>query len=141
MIADSFYGDILTEYFQHPLHAQELDICDTQAQASNPSCGDNLQLQIRFDGDRIAALGYTLTGCALARASAEILATLLIGRTRSQALAILDAFTRLLQGQLQPEDTARLGDATALKSAAAMPLRVKCVSLAWDTASLLLSNR
>lgn len=136
----SFYGEVLTEHFTHPRHEGIMTQVDRCERGSNPSCGDSLQLQMKIDGDQIAQLQFTGEGCALSRAAADIVCELLVGKTIVQAREIIAAFEVMLAGQLDERGRVLLGEAVALEAATAMPLRTKCVQLAWQCAAKMLEE-
>ncbi|MBQ6449730.1 SUF system NifU family Fe-S cluster assembly protein [bacterium] len=135
---DSFYGEVLTEHYLYPRHQRQLATYDRRQVGVNASCGDSLELQIKFAGDRIQDLAFSGQGCALSRASSDIVCGLLQGRSLSEAQKIIVAFDQLAAGQAHEEQKQLLGEAVSLESALQMPLRTKCVQLAWTLAAQLL---
>lgn len=100
--------------------------------AVNPSCGDKLDLAVSCnDEQRITGLAVPTTGCTISQASASLLVRAVAGKTRTEALTLVDAFTAMIRdGAPAP---AALGDAAALASVHDFPARVKCALLAWTT--------
>ncbi len=138
-MSPSFYGEVLTEHFSHPQFYGELEKFDQRQLGFNQSCGDRLELMIRWDGERIGQMSFVGEGCALSRAAADIVCGLFTGKTRKQARELYDIFVKLIAGELLTgEEETLLGEAVALREAAAMPLRTKCVQLAWSAAAAML---
>ncbi|MFP5251409.1 MAG: Fe-S cluster assembly sulfur transfer protein SufU [Actinomycetes bacterium] len=98
----------------------------------NPTCGDEIRLRVRLDGDAIGALGWEGQGCSISQASASVLAELAPGLTIADVRSRIEALRELLRsrGAVEP-DEAVLGDAVAFAGVARFPMRVKCAMLAW----------
>jgi len=140
MSSDSFYGQVLTEHYLHPQYRGQLPHADVTQSGVNPSCGDSLQLQVRFTGDVIEAISFDGAGCAISQAAADIVCALVVGKTKSQAQQLVDLLEKLACTPLTPAQQEQLGEAVELTGALAMPLRVKCALLAARTLRELLDE-
>jgi nitrogen fixation NifU-like protein len=105
---------------------------DARAEGKNPSCGDEVALTLRLDGERIVEVGVTSRGCAISTASGSMLAELLRGRTRAEARQVAAVFKAALHGDSVPADV-ELGDLEALLGVQRFPVRVPCALLPWVT--------
>lgn len=84
------------------------------------------------DGGKVQDVSYDGQGCSISQAAASVLHDLATGSTVEESLAVVDEFTRLMQGRGQVEaDEDVLGDAVAFAGVAKFPARVKCALLAW----------
>ncbi len=100
--------------------------------AVNPSCGDQLDLTLQLrDGKQLTGLAVATTGCTISQASANLMVCAVAGKTRTEALALIDDFITMIRDGSPA--TAQLGDAAALASVHEFPARVKCALLAWTT--------
>ena len=100
----------------------------------NPSCGDDIWLKLRTDGDTIVDGAFIGDGCAISQASADIMLGMVIGRKKDEALQLGQTFTRTIQGEVTSEEEIEsLEEASALRDIAHMPARVKCAVLGWRT--------
>lgn len=129
----SFYNEILTEHNIHPEFKRELPGADVVLEGVNPSCGDDIFLHLKLEGNRIVDGSFTGEGCAISQASADIMLGLIIGKTREEALELGDIFLRMIRGEASAEEIQRLEEASALQDMAHMPARVKCAVLGWRT--------
>ena len=68
----SFYNEILTEHNLHPEFKHDLPDADIVLEGVNPSCGDDIFLKLKLDGDVIADGAFVGDGCAISQASADI---------------------------------------------------------------------
>src|SRR5439155_22921179 len=97
----------------------------------NPLCGDKLKLYLKMDGDTVADVSFVGSGCAISTASASLMTESLKGKSREEALKLLDKFHELLT-----TDTAvskDLGKLVVFCGVREYPARVNCAKLAWHT--------
>ena len=97
----------------------------------NPSCGDDITLQLKLDGNVITEGAFTGSGCAISQASADLMLELVIGKTKEEALRLADLFSRMIRSEASQEEIEELEEAGALESISHMPARVKCALLGW----------
>lgn len=129
----SFYNEILTEHNIHPEFKHDIPDADIELAGVNPSCGDNIVLKLKTDGDVITDGGFVGDGCAISQASADIMLGMVIGRKKDEALQLGQTFMRMIQGEASEEEIESLEEASALRDIAHMPARVKCAVLGWRT--------
>lgn len=133
---ESLYQQIILDHAQHP-HGRGLrEPYDGEKYDVNPTCGDELTVRVRLDGDgeqaTILDISYEGQGCSISQASASVLNELLVGQTLATGLRAQEEFLHLLQGRgkVVPDEEI-LGDAVAFSGVAKYPARVKCALLAW----------
>ncbi len=129
---DDLYREVILDHHRHPRGREPLAHPDVTAEGRNPSCGDEVTLQLNFDGDRISAVGVDARGCAISTSSGSMLADVIEGRTIAEAEKVADAFRAVLHGGEFPTDV-DLGDLEALQGVQKFPVRVKCAILPWVT--------
>ena len=116
------------EHNSHPDYKYEMDAPTLEHEGINPSCGDELTLQLR--------------GCAISQASADIMADLITGETVEEARRLAGLFLAMIRGeQLSEADLEDLDEAAQLQDISHMPARVKCAELAWRTLDGMLEGR
>lgn len=132
MDVESMYQDIILDHYREKHHSGLREPFGAQVNHVNTSCGDDLTLRVRLEGQTIADVSYICEGCSISQASTSIMTDLVIGHTVDDALALSDEFTTMLesQGQVEPDED-RLQDAIAFIGVAQFPGRVKCAMLAW----------
>ena len=129
----SFYNEVLTEHNVHPEFKHDLPDADIVLNGVNPSCGDDIWLKLKLDGDTVVDGAFVGDGCAISQASADIMLGMVIGRSRAEALELADKFMRMIKGEASDEEIESLEEASALKDISHMPARVKCAVLGWRT--------
>ena len=137
----SFYNEILTEHNLHPEFKHDLPDADIVLEGVNPSCGDDIFLKLKLDGDTIADGAFVGDGCAISQASADIMLDLIIGKKKEEAIKLAESFLRMIKGNATDEDMDALEEAGALQDISHMPARVKCAVLGWHTMEELLKNQ
>lgn len=131
----SFYNEILTEHNMHPDFKHDIPDADIVLDGVNPSCGDEIQLKLKTDGDIITDGAFVGDGCAISQASADIMFGMVIGCKKEDALKKSDIFMRMIRGEATEEEIESLEEASALRDISHMPARVKCAMLGWRTLS------
>ena len=99
----------------------------------NPSCGDDIWLKLKVEGDMISDGAFVGDGCAISQASADIMLGMIIGKKKEDALKMGELFMKMIRGEATDEEIDSLEEASALKDIAHMPARVKCAVLGWRT--------
>lgn len=129
------------EHNSHPDYKYEMDAPTHTHDGVNPSCGDELTLTLRVEGDVIEEAAFTGHGCAISQASADIMAELITGETVAEAKRLSELFMAMIRGEeLSEDDFDDLDEAAQLKDISHMPARVKCAELAWRTLDTVLSE-
>ncbi len=129
----SFYNEILTEHNIRPEFKHDLENPDIVLEGVNPSCGDDVWLKLKLDGDTIVDGAFVGDGCAISQASADIMLGMIVGKSKDEALRLGEIFMKMIQGEATDEEIDSLEEASALKDIAHMPARVKCAVLGWRT--------
>lgn len=129
----SFYNEILTEHNIHPEFKHDIPAADIELAGVNPSCGDNIVLKLKTDGDVITDGGFVGDGCAISQASADIMLGMIVGKKKEDALKMGEIFLKMIQGEASEDEIDSLEEASALRDIAHMPARVKCAVLGWRT--------
>lgn len=133
----AIYQELILDHYRRPRNKGALEAADAVAERRNPLCGDEIVLQLAFDGDVVREARFTGRGCSISQASASMLTQAVRGRTRAEADALLRRFTALVHGQEGPAgaDPGRdetLGELRALQGVARFPARIRCATLAWS---------
>ena len=138
---DSIYTDVIMEHSTATYNKHKLQDATNSEHGHNPSCGDDITLEIKKDGDIITDLAFTGHGCAISQASTAIMIDLLKGKTVEQATKLISIFIRMIKREnVSEEELNELEEAQALKNISNMPARVKCAELAWYTMQKLLEK-
>lgn len=136
MNLEEIYQQTIIEHSRSKKNRRELENPDISEQGHNPSCGDELHIEIKLSDDkqRIEDAAFTGEGCAISQASASMMCDLLRGKTVNEAKALLKKFIAMIRREIKDDsELEALEDAISLKNISNMPARVKCALLAWHT--------
>jgi nitrogen fixation NifU-like protein len=128
----SLYQQLILEHYRRPRNKGELADATVEVHMLNPSCGDEVRLQLTLDGDRVEAVAFTGHGCSISQASISMMTQRLDGSSVDDALALASRFTRLMHGDSEVARDRSLGDLRALAGVSKFPVRVKCALLGFD---------
>lgn len=129
----SLYREIVNEHNLHPGHKHDLQNATIVLNGVNPSCGDDINLQLLIKDGVIEDASFNGSGCAVSQASADMMCDLVIGQTQEEALRLADIFMGMIKGTATQEEKEELDEAASLENVAHMPARVKCATLGWRT--------
>jgi nitrogen fixation NifU-like protein len=132
MNLDTLYQEVILDHYKNPLNKKLSLTYDAQVHHINPSCGDEITLNLTAVDGVITAITWDGVGCSISQASVSIASDLLIGKTFVQAQALSDEFVDLMQSKgKKAGDEATLEDAVALAGVSQYPARIKCALLGW----------
>lgn len=142
MELDRIYTDLILEASTSKKNQKTIENPDIEELGHNPSCGDEITIMIKFDGDIIKDAGYYGEGCAISRASTSFMIDTVKGKTIEEAKTIIQSYLDMIRGEkLTPEQIRSLKDARVLENIKNMPARVKCATLSWHTLQNLLMDK
>ncbi len=129
---NSLYQQLILEHYRNPRNKAELPEKTLEVHLANPVCGDEIRLQLRIEGDRIAEAKFVGSGCSISQAAVSMMTTLLQGRSLADADALSKRFTQLMHGDADAAKDKALGDLRALAGVSKFPVRIKCALLGFD---------
>jgi nitrogen fixation NifU-like protein len=138
-MVDDLYQEIIIDHSKRPRNFHAMTDPDRQADGYNPLCGDKLKLFLKMDGDTVREASFTGSGCAISTASASLMTESLKGKSRAEALHLLDEFHELLTTDVKAKK--ELGKLVVFGGVREYPARVKCATLAWHTLRTALENK
>lgn len=137
----ALYQEMILDHYRRPRNKGTLENPDASVEMKNPLCGDEIALQVEFDGDSVRDLKFSGRGCSISQASASMMTQLLKGKTRAEIESIRKQFRGLMVGEASAADDPQLGSLRALSGVARFPARVKCALLAWNALETALAGR
>ena len=142
MDTKELYREILNEHNINPSHKTQMTSPTFCLEGVNPSCGDQITLNMKVDENGIITdASFMGSGCAISQASVDMMADLVIGKTKDEALRLADIFDRMIKEKVSDEELESLDEAAALQDISHMPARVKCAMLGWRTMKEMLSAK
>jgi len=123
---------VILDHYKHPENKGLTAEYDAQVHHINPSCGDEITLNVTLDGSMVKSVSWDGLGCSISQASVSIMSGLMIGKDIAEAQIVFDNFVELMQskGSGNPDESI-LEDAVALAGVSQYPARIKCALLGW----------
>src|SRR5262245_1314716 len=111
---DELYRELILDHYKRPHHREKLPEFDVTAEGYNPVCGDEIEMELDFEGERLAAIGVRGRGCSISQASASMMSDVVEGKSIDEIRGLSDAFTGMMRnGSDEPPEA--LGDIEALR--------------------------
>lgn len=123
--------EIIMDHYQHPRNRGLVDDESyKKINMNSETCIDNLDIQVKFDGDKIVDVRYDGEACAICTSSTSIMSELVIGKTLDEAKEIIDNYMNMIYEREYDEDL--LEEAIAFKNTYKQANRIKCATLSWN---------
>lgn len=134
MELNELYSQIITENSRSARHRHTVYGATHALEGVNPSCGDDITLELRVKDGLIEDAGFVGAGCAISQASASLMIDLVKGKSVEEARRLAQLFLGMIKGEVTDEaELEELEDSAALQGIAKVPARVKCAVLSWHT--------
>jgi nitrogen fixation NifU-like protein len=139
---DNLYKQVIMDHYKSPKNKGLVDDDKYQfIHLNNPSCGDDMNIQMVIENDTIKDIKEEPTGCSISCSSASVMSELLKNKSVSEARQIIDIFYKMITANpITLEEEELLGEAIAYKGVCQFPARVKCATLAWKAAERALNG-
>lgn len=128
------YQQVILDHHKSPRNFRKLEDATWTSEGYNPLCGDHIHLYLKLEGDMIQDIGFQGSGCAVSKASASLMSSIIKGKTKDEAEALFEKFHALVTGAMDATlDTEGLGELVVFAGVRQFPARVKCAILVWHT--------
>ncbi len=122
--------EIIVDNYQNPRNFKEVD--DKRyitIHMDSASCIDDIYIQVLFDGDIVKDCKWHGKGCAISTASTSIMSEMILGKTKEEAMKMMNEFNKMLSGEDFDEEV--LGDAICFMNVNRQPSRITCANISW----------
>ena len=126
---EAMYQDRILDHYRTPRNKGPLPGATASAHIANPTCGDEVTVEVIVEGGVIRDLRFTGQGCSIAQASASMMTETAKGATIGAVRRTRAALERLLRREAVTRDA--LGELLAFEAVARYPARVNCVLMPW----------
>lgn len=143
MEINQIYTELIREHSVESEHKKALEDKTDSKLGVNPSCGDEITLNLKIKDRIIEDASYEGIGCAISQASTSMMIDAIKGKTIDEARDIVNTFLNIIKSSVEISDSdfKKLGDAVALQGINKLPARVKCAVLAWRTLEQIIENQ
>ena len=134
------YQQVILQHSKKPRHRGKTNPVHGYHRGHNPLCGDTIELTVQLNqtGDRIEDIKFEGEGCAIAIASADLMADAVRGKSVEEVLLIVQRFRGMVIGQ--DEFSTDLRQLNVLQGISRFPARIKCATLSWHTLKAVLES-
>jgi len=140
MALEELYREVILDHYRNPRNKGHLDTPDASAEGVNPLCGDEIHVELSFDGDSVSEVAVSGQGCSISQSSASMMTEAIKGKSRAEITELIGQFRQMMSIEegddagLDPERPGSvLGDIEALQGVRQYPVRIKCANLGWTT--------
>ena len=126
------YQELILDHYRRPRNKGTLAEPTYSVSLNNPLCGDEIDLQLKVEGELIREVRFIGRGCSISQASASMMTQLLKERSVTEALALAGRMSAMMQGDETAARDKTLGELRALAGVAKFPVRIKCALLPWN---------
>jgi nitrogen fixation protein NifU and related proteins len=131
MNIEQLYRQVIMDHYKNPKNKGFVaDASYITVHLNNPSCGDEMTVQLKVEGDMITDIRHQGTGCSICCSSASVMSQTLKDQNVDQAKKIIHEFYELIKGYPFNPDILK-GDAIVYQGVSQFPARIKCATLAW----------
>ncbi len=128
------YQQVILDHNKSPRNFKKLENANQDAEGYNPLCGDKIHIYLNVEDGIVKDISFIGSGCAISKASASLMSTIIKGKSKEEAGIIFEKFHDLVTGKLTGEaEIEELGKLAVFAGVRDFPARVKCASLAWHT--------
>ena len=128
----ALYQELILDHYRRPRNKGVLEQPTHAIALNNPLCGDEIDLQLRLEGDVIKDVRFIGRGCSISQAAASMMTQIVKGKSLDDVMTLADRMGEMMRGDEAAAQDKALGDLRALAGVAKFPIRVKCALLPWN---------
>ena len=129
---NALYQQLILAHYRNPRNKSELPDNTVEIHMRNPTCGDEIRLQLRIEDHRIVEARFQGQGCSISQAAVSMMTQLIRGRSLDDAHGLAERFTSMMHGDEGAAKDKTMGDLRSLAGVSKFPVRVKCALLGFD---------
>lgn len=136
------YQQVILDHNKSPRNFRKMENATRHAEGYNPLCGDHIDVYLLIEDGIVKDVSFKGEGCAISKASASLMTSILKGKTKEEAEKLFEKFHDLVTGKLGANsEIDELGKLAVFAGVQEFPVRVKCASLAWHTMMNAMHNK
>lgn len=120
--------ELIIENFNNPVNkGLKNDPSYIKGEKKNSSCIDHFTIEVKIEDDIVKDIRFDGEACAIATSSLSIAISKLIGKTKAEALNIIDNYNKMIKGEEYDKDI--LEELSIYEDVGRQPARVNCATL------------
>jgi len=137
---ETLYRQVIMDHYKNPRNKGLIDSAAYQQfHIKNPTCGDDITIQVKIEGNQLTDIRHEGTGCSICCASASVMSTELKNDSLEVAKDKIELFFEMIKGnEVEPGEL--LGDAVVFEGVSKYPQRYKCATVAWQALKEVIAN-
>ncbi|MGL5041631.1 MAG: Fe-S cluster assembly sulfur transfer protein SufU [Culicoidibacterales bacterium] len=138
---EQWYRQIIMDHYNLPRNKGLVTQPNYQTvHLKNPSCGDDLKIQVLLEQETIKDIRYEGTGCAICCSSASMLTQNVKSKSTEDAQKVINEFLKMVMGEQNPDEDI-LGESISLQGISKLPPRIKCATLGYKALERIIANK
>lgn len=129
---NDLYQEVILDHNKNPRNWGHLENPTKYSEGFNPLCGDKINLFLNINDNKIDDIKFEGNGCAISKASASIMTSLVKGKSFSEVKEIFDEFHEIITDGCEDHEPSN-PNLEVFCGVKEYPGRVKCAALAWHT--------
>lgn len=125
---EKLYREVMSDHYKNPRN-KGLENIGTTSHKRNPSCGDDITVEVEVENGKIKHIHHDGKGCLICCSSASVMCELLEGKSVAEAMTMTKDFFNMLMGE--DIDVDYLEEASVYQGVSKYPARIKCAALPW----------
>ncbi len=130
---DDLYRDVIIDHYSSPRNKHVMEDYHKHEGGVNRSCGDEIDIFVKLDGNVISDISFSGVGCSISQASASMLTEAVKGKSLEDAEKVIGKFKSMLLENANPDFSNDNPDLEVLQGVKQYPVRIKCALLSWNT--------
>ena len=128
---ENLYRQVIMDHYKNPRNKGLYENNDEYVtiHLNNPSCGDDINIQVKIVDGQIVDIRHQGIGCSICCSSASVMSETLKNKSVKDAKRITNNFFEMLKGNEYSDED--LDEAEIYIGVKQFPARIKCASLAW----------
>ena len=79
-MSDDIYREIILDHYRNPRNKGKLSNADVSIHDSNPLCGDEIDIHLKIEEEKVKDIKFEGRGCAISQASASMLTEMIMDK-------------------------------------------------------------
>ena len=125
---EDFKRELIIENYNNPVNKGLTNSEEyISIEKSNPSCIDHFKIEIKLKDNLVEDIRFDGEACAISTSALSISISKLIGKTKEEALNIIDNYNKMIMNE--EYDSKVLEELIIYKDISKQPARVKCATI------------